>query len=121
MIAALILPLAQAAMAQGPSAATVAGLLEPFDGGCVYGSDRRTGREFDACLVLTPHVTNIDCREAADLGGYVCDSSIRYADDRYRLRVERYELRSDLFARDSANPAAWRFVREITPPRTPNR
>jgi hypothetical protein len=110
---------ASPAAVEGPSAATLEARLPAIDGGCIDGVDRRTGRSIGMCLVLAPHVQRFECRDAADLGGRVCDYVVDYIDDTYHVTInDSVEVRSDLFARDSENPGGWRFVREIAPLRT---
>lgn len=105
-----------ASAADSPSAATLEARLPAIDAGCISGSNRSTGRSIDMCLVLAPHIQSLACRDAADLGGSVCDYVVDYIDDTHGVNInDSVEVRSDLFARDPQNPGGWRFVREIAP------
>jgi hypothetical protein len=104
------------AAVEGPPAATLEARLPWIDAGCIWGSNRLTGRSIDMCLMLAPHIQSLACREAADLGGSVCDYVVDYIDDVHGVIInDSVEVRSDLFARDPENPGGWRFVREIAP------
>jgi hypothetical protein len=109
------------AATQGPSAVTLEARLPATDLGCIVGTDRR-GRYVDMCIQFTPHVRELACREAPDLGGHVCDYVVDYFDDRHGLAQDNtLEVRSELFARDPETPAGWRFVREVAPMHTQRR
>jgi hypothetical protein len=118
MIAALLL--AQAAAGAGPTAAEIEAALPPGQMACIDGRDR-TGRFMAICPILSPHVQTMACREDADLGGHVCDYSLIYADYHHQIGGNAFELRSELFARNTGNPTGWRIVRELAPPRTQQR